>query len=154
MGDALLEGGISLQRDGRVLPTGPHLERVLPGVEDDVVGRLPEFDALEQVLFTPHADVEGVGVGRGVNDAQPRLPLGQGSQVRPGDRRLQVVATARNQNLVGLTGIEIERASMTASSTGVPVAVTRTPRPAPLGTMTYSVAVPNSRFCAICASLR
>ncbi len=98
-----------MQRDGHVLPAGPHLERILPGVEDDVVGRLPEFDALEQVLFAPlHADVEGVRVGRGVNDAQPRLPLGQRSQVRPGDRRLQVVATARDQDLVGLTGIEIE----------------------------------------------
>ena len=54
------------------------------------------------------ADVERVRVRRGVNDAQPRLPLGQRSQIGSGDRQLQVVAAARDQDLVGLAGIEVE----------------------------------------------
>ena len=64
VGHALFQRGIRLQRDGHVLPAGPHLERIVPGVEDDVVGRVPEVDPLEQVLFVPgDADVDASASG-------------------------------------------------------------------------------------------
>jgi hypothetical protein len=53
-----------LQSNRHVLAAGPNLERIVPGVEDDVVRGGPEVDALEQVLFVPgDADVERARIG-------------------------------------------------------------------------------------------
>ena len=63
VGHPFLQRGIGLQGNGHVLPPRSHLERVVPGIEDHVIGGVTDVDPLEEVLFiAADADVEGTGV--------------------------------------------------------------------------------------------